>query len=92
MGIVKRIVEVFTAGCPICEEAVRLVRSMACPSCEVVVYDLREGCATKECRDKAARYGITRVPSLAVNGAVLDCCRTRPIDRNVLRAAGLGEA
>lgn len=56
MVTAKRRVEVFTAGCPLCEEAVGLVRSLACPSCEVQVYDLREGCATDECRDKARGY------------------------------------
>jgi len=36
----KRRVDVFTAGCPLCQDAVRLVTSLACPSCEVQVYDL----------------------------------------------------
>lgn len=49
MTTAKRRVEAFTAGCPICEETVRVVTSMACPRCEVQVYDLREGCATNEC-------------------------------------------
>lgn len=91
MATVKRRVEVFTAGCPICEDAIGLVRATACPSCEVVVYDLREGCATNECRDKAARYGITAVPAVAVNGVLLDCCRRGRIDAGMLRAAGIGQ-
>ena len=92
MATPKRSVEVFTAGCPICEETVRLVNSMACPSCEVQIYDLREGCATNECREKATRYGVTAVPSVAVDGVLLDCCRRGPIDAAVLRAAGIGQA
>src|SRR5206468_8102265 len=66
MVTVKRRVEVFTAGCPVCTEVVGLVRSMACPSCEVRVNDLRDGCATNECREKATRYGVTAVPAVAV--------------------------
>jgi hypothetical protein len=62
MATAKRKVEVFTAGCPICERTVNLVKSLACPSCEVRIYDLREGCATNECREKATRYGVTAVP------------------------------
>ncbi|MCH7471410.1 hypothetical protein IIA79_00460 [bacterium] len=27
--------EVFSAGCPACDEAVELVNSLACPSCKV---------------------------------------------------------
>jgi len=92
MGTAKRKVEVFTAGCPICDETVNLVKSLACPSCEVQIYDLQEGCATNECREKATRYGITAVPAVAVNGVLLDCCRRGPIDATALRAAGIGQA
>ena len=87
----KQRVDVFTAGCPLCQDAVRLVTSLACPSCEVQVYDLREGCATNECREKAARYGITALPAVLVNGTLLDCCRRGPIDAAMLRAAGVGQ-
>lgn len=91
MVTVKRRVEVFTAGCPVCEGTVDLVKSLICPSCELKLYDLREGCATNECREKAARYGITAVPAVAVNGVVLDYWRRGPIDASVLRAAGVGQ-
>jgi hypothetical protein len=35
MATAKREVEVFTAGCPLCEETVNLVKSLACPNCEL---------------------------------------------------------
>ena len=92
MVAAKRCVEVFTAGCPICEETVRLVNSMACPSCEVQIYDLREGCAANECREKVTQYGITAIPSVVVDGVLLDCCQRGPIDAASLRAAGIGQA
>ena len=92
MASAKRTIEVFTAGCLICDETVNLVKSIACPSCEVQVYDLREGCATNECRDKARHYGITAVPAVAVNGVLLDCCRREPITADRLMAAGIGQA
>ena len=85
-----RIVEVFIAGCPLCDEAVRLVKSTACPNCEVKVYDLREGCATNECRDLAARYGVTTVPTVVVDGQLADCCRSGGVTEAGLRAAGVG--
>ncbi len=91
MKITKRRVEVFTAGCPVCEETVNLVKSLACPSCEVQVYDLREGCATNECREKTTRYGITAVPAIAINGVLLDCCRRQPITAGLLKTAGIGQ-
>ena len=36
----KRLVEVFTAGCPLCDETVKLVGELACDKCEVQIYDL----------------------------------------------------
>jgi glutaredoxin len=92
MGNIKRLVEVLTAGCPICEDTVRLMKSLVCPSCELKIYDLREGCATNECREKASQYSITAVPAIAVNGVLLDCCRRGRIDRAAPMAAGIGQA
>lgn len=92
MATENRRVDVFTTACPLCEDAVRLVTSLACPSCEVQVYDLREGCSTNECREKARQYGITAVPAIAVNGKLLDCCRRERITAQFLTAAGIGQA
>ena len=64
----KRQVEVFTAGCPLCDETVKLVKELACDKCEVKIYDLNKGCVTNECREKAAKYGIHRVPAVVVDG------------------------
>jgi len=36
----KRLVEVFIAGCPLCNNTVKLVRELACPNCEVQIYNL----------------------------------------------------
>ena len=88
----KRKVEVFTAGCPVCKGTVELVRKLACDSCDVTVYDLNKGCATNECREIADRYGVTRLPAVAVNGSLLDCCRNGGITEESLCAAGLGTA
>ncbi|MCW5939851.1 MAG: hypothetical protein KF884_10975 [Fimbriimonadaceae bacterium] len=84
-------IEVFTAGCPVCEPAVQLVKELACPNCEVKVYDLREGCATNECRDKAAAYGINRLPAVVVNGKIANCCQNEPVSREALIEAGVGQ-
>ena len=85
-------IEVFIAACPLCDEAVKTVRETACPNCTVTVYDLREGCATDECRDKARQYGIARVPSVVVDGKLCSCCEGSRVDADALRAAGVGRA
>jgi DNA-binding transcriptional MerR regulator len=83
-------VEVFVAGCPLCDETVRTVQSVACPGCEVKVYDLREGCATDDCRNLAQRYGVKAVPTVVVDGQIAHCCRTNGVDEASLRAMGVG--
>jgi hypothetical protein len=34
----KRLIEVFTAGCYVCENAVKEIKALACPNCEVIRY------------------------------------------------------
>ncbi len=86
----NRKIEVFTSGCPVCEPVVALVKKIACSSCNVVIYDLNAGCATNECRDKAKKYGITKVPAIVVDGRLLDCCISGTVSEKELRAAGVG--
>src|SRR5438552_1362392 len=38
----KRKVEVFSAGCPACEEAIALVQNLACAACDVQVLDMKD--------------------------------------------------
>lgn len=88
----KRQVEVFTAGCPLCDEAVKMVRELACKNCDVQIYDLRQGCATNECREKAAKYGIHRIPAVVVDSILVECCGNQtPVSREALIAAGIGK-
>jgi len=87
----KRKVEVFTAGCPVCDPAVKMVKDIACPSCDVHVHDLNQGCETDVCRDKAKEYGISKVPTVVVNGKVCSCCENGPVNREDLQAAGVGQ-
>lgn len=82
----KRQVEVFTAGCPVCEPAVQLVKQEACPDCEVIVYNLHE-----EGSEKARQYDLKAVPAVVVNGSVVSCCDNRGPDVDELRAAGVGQ-
>ncbi|MGI8924850.1 MAG: thioredoxin family protein [Fimbriimonadales bacterium] len=79
-------IEVFIAGCPLCDEAVRTVKETACPNCEITVYDLREGCEIMECREKARAYGVTRV----VVGKLYSCCEGSKVKATDLWAAGVG--
>jgi hypothetical protein len=86
----KRKVEVFTSGCPVCEQVVDMVRSLASDSCEVTVYNLAELCDTKECLTKVKEYNITCLPAVAVNGQLLSCCEGKGVSKELLQSAGVG--
>lgn len=87
----KRKVEVFTEECPKCEPTVELINTLACENCEVIIYDVKKGCETNICRDLVKKYGVTRFPSVAVNGKLLDCCVNGNGPTEVtLREAGVG--
>jgi predicted DsbA family dithiol-disulfide isomerase len=91
----KRQVEVFTAGCPVCEPAVQLVSELACPDCEVTVHDLRDRAeaSTGEASpaQRAAQYGIKVVPAVVVNGSLVSCCQASGPNRGELSQAGIGQ-
>jgi len=84
----KRKIEVFSAGCSACEEAVTLIKRLACASCGVEVLDMRDSAAVV----RAQRYGIKRVPAIVVDGRLAECCSGNGINEASLRAAGIGAA
>lgn len=84
----KRRIEVFSAGCPVCEETIELVNRLACPSCEVTVLDMNN----REVAARAKRLGVRSVPAVTINGQLADCCSGRGPDEKTLRSAGLGQA
>jgi glutaredoxin 3 len=83
----KRTIEIFSAGCPACEEAIQLISQLACPSCEVTILDMKN----PDVASRAKRLGIRSVPAAVINGTLADCCAGRGLDEQVLRAAGLGQ-
>ena len=83
----KRRVEVFTAGCPACDEAVTLVQELACDSCEIEVLDMKQPGVS----DRAKGYGVRSVPAVVIDGTLASCCTGRGPDADTLRAAGLGQ-
>lgn len=82
----NRKVEVFSAGCPACEEAIALVQRIACPACEVTVLDMND----PQVASRAKGLGVRTVPAVVINGKLADCCSARGPEEAVLRAAGLG--
>ncbi len=84
----KRKIEVFSAGCGLCEDTIAMVQDAACSSCEVIILDMND----KEILIRARELGIQSVPAVAVDGVLASCCAGRGVDEDTLRAAGLGRS
>lgn len=84
----KRKVEVFSAGCAVCNDLVERLNAIACPSCDVVVLDMRR----PDVVERAKSLGVSSLPAVAIDGALADCCEGRGPDESTLRAAGLGQS
>jgi hypothetical protein len=63
-----RKIEVFTAGCPCCTEAVELVKFLAGTEHDIEIRDMHEPAIAVA----ASGYGIRRVPAIVVDGQLVD--------------------
>lgn len=82
----KRKIEIFSAGCAVCDKVVEQVQDMACPSCDITVLDMQD----QNIADRAKVLGIKSLPAVVIDGKLADCCANRGIDESVLKAAGVG--
>lgn len=77
-------VEVFSAGCPACQDTTELVKRVAgTTASSVVVLDMHQA----DVAARARQVGITRLPSVVLDGSLASCCTDRGPDEIVLRAA-----
>jgi len=83
-----RKVEIFSAGCPACQDTVDLVKRISCSSCDVSVLNMNDQDVAK----RAKALGIHRVPAIVIDGKLADCCAVSAPDEQTLRAAGIGKA
>ena len=83
----KRQIEIFSAGCPICQNAIDTVKRLACPSCEITILDMNDAAVAK----RAANLGIKSVPAVVIDGELADCCSGAGINEASLQAAGVGQ-
>ncbi|NOY49730.1 MAG: thioredoxin family protein [Chlorobi bacterium] len=86
----KRQIEIFTAGCPVCEPVVALVKETACENCEITIHNLSEQNENTNGITKMIEYTIKRLPAIAVNGKLIDCCKNVEITKDDLVNAGIG--
>ena len=82
----KRQIEIFSAGCPLCQDTINIVNKMACASCEISVLDTND----MKVAARAKKLGIGSVPAVVVDGKLAECCADRHVDANALRQSGIG--
>jgi hypothetical protein len=86
--VTRRQVEVFSAGCSACQEAIDLVNRIACPSCEITVHDMHDPAVAR----RAKALGIGTIPAVVIDGKLADCCAGHGVDEAALRASGVGQS
>lgn len=74
-------VEVFSAGCPLCEETIEMVKRAA-GSHEVIVHDMNK----PEVTLRLLRYGVRSLPAVVIDGKPASCCAGVP-EEHLLRRA-----
>lgn len=70
-------IEVFTAGSYLCDGIVEQVKQLACPNCEVIVYDLNKNNSTIEWEQKSKTYGVQSIPSVTIDGKTIDLTKLK---------------
>jgi glutaredoxin len=87
MSSVRKI-EFFSAGCPLCNDAEKMVLELACSDCKVEILAMNEPAALERARE----LGVESVPAVAIDGKLASCCDRRGIDAEALKAAGIGKS
>lgn len=82
----KRKIEVYSAGCAICQLVVDAIKAEACSSWEVIVHDMQDSQVARRAMD----LGIQSVPAVVMDGKLAPCCEGRGVDIDQLILAGLG--
>ena len=77
----KNRIEVFSAGCPLCSETLKLGKE-AVSACRCQVIQRR--CAGTECRAEARQYGVSAMPTVVVNGEIVFEGRLTPAQAALL--------
>jgi len=83
----KRQIEIFSAGCPVCEDAIKLVNGIVCDSCEVTILDMRDRAVAQ----RAKALGNQRIPAVVIERKLAACCTEGGINESALRREGIGQ-
>jgi hypothetical protein len=77
----KHKIEVFSAGCKICKDAIELVHRLAGSEHEMVVHDMHQ----PEIAGRAAQHDVRSLPAVMIDGKLANCCSRGGVEEHVLR-------
>ena len=80
---VAHTIEIFSAGCSTCQDAIEMVKKLAGSQHEVHVHQMQDS----EIAARAKRLGVQSVPAVVVDGTLAGCCAGRGPDEDILREA-----
>lgn len=81
-----RHVEIFSAGCQVCDDMITIVKQLACPSCNITVLDMNDQAVSS----RARTLGIRTIPAVLVDGQPAQCCADGGPTERILRLTGIG--
>ena len=79
----RKTIEIFSAGCPACEETIQLVNQVVCPQCDINIVDMNQA----EGASRAKELGIHVVPTVVIDGALSPCCTHSGVNEAALKTA-----
>lgn len=82
-----RKIDIYTAGCSICDQTEEMVRSIACSDCTIEVHNINQ----KEAAEKAESLGIRSIPAIVINGELASCCVNSTRNAETLKSLGIGQ-
>jgi glutaredoxin 3 len=77
----KRRIEVYSAGCATCNDAVELVRELAGNVHEVHIHDMQKA----DVAHRAKSLGVRSLPAVVIDGKLTGCCAGRGPDEATIR-------
>ena len=80
------VIEVFSAGCALCDSAVESVTRLVGDPSRVKVLDMHEPAVAS----RAEQLGVRTVPAVVINGKLAACCAGGGVNETVLRASIVG--
>ena len=77
----RRKIEIFSAGCATCREAIDIVRRVAGASHDIEIHDMQQAHVAA----RAKQHGVRSLPAIVIDDKLSGCCAGRGPDEATLR-------